>query len=608
MAERFKLLLVFGALCLFSYIAVYPFLELPGWYYSHEFDRYLYLILEFRDIFESGQWYPRWASRLMNGYGYPTFIFYQPGFFYFMLPFTYLPVTLPHAFFIGWFVIFLVSAIGAYKLARLFNHDRFISTLFAVTYLFMPYAYTNLYIRGDHSEFLAMMICSWVMYAIFRLQKEASAQVMRSTWFIYIISVAGVFVSHPHVALFLVGVIGWIVLVTLLGEGLHSRFAYYLMLGGTIATTLTAPYWFTMVQMDDLVNIHRVKRTIGQSVSWIEMFTHTTPSGMSPWITTIGIINGFYVCIALLGLILVRKTRLFWQICPIMLVSIVMNTHASLPLWHAVPGTAYIQFPWRIASVAGVLIYIAMLQVRVMRARLPVPVYHGFVMLVLAASTILQPYLVYDTETHGMEGGVSWARRFVEPPPPYTPSVLHKHYEQSRWTFANHDEFTPRWLDSRALTHCINNHGSRVQVKVNSGITGKADKSLMPYRIIASIDIPEGEFTARPDSFHDLPYIIINQISFPGWIGYVNGKELIAARKENWMEKPSATKDAYGRIQIFFPRPGHYEIEAYYDGPPYWWLRNIVMVIALLAQWKLAVWLGLVKPLRMPALRRRRAS
>ena len=40
-------------------------------------------------------------------------------------------------------------------------------------------------------------------------------------------------------------------------------------------------------------------------------------------------------------------------------------------------------------------------------------------------------------------------------------------------------------------------------------------------------------------------------------------------------------------MQVKFSQPGTYELEAYYDGPPYWRIRNLVMCITVFLLWKL---------------------
>src|SRR5262245_38773724 len=39
-----------------------------------------------------GSWYPRWLPDLNGGYGYPVFVFYQPGYFYVSHGLSFVPL------------------------------------------------------------------------------------------------------------------------------------------------------------------------------------------------------------------------------------------------------------------------------------------------------------------------------------------------------------------------------------------------------------------------------------------------------------------------------------------------------------------------------------
>lgn len=54
-----------------------------NWPNSVEQHRYLVLQELFNDSMSHGVLFPRWLPDLFSGYGYPTFIFYPPGYFYF---------------------------------------------------------------------------------------------------------------------------------------------------------------------------------------------------------------------------------------------------------------------------------------------------------------------------------------------------------------------------------------------------------------------------------------------------------------------------------------------------------------------------------------------
>src|SRR5712692_6644014 len=84
----------------------------------HSFDVLRYLILSqlFSDAIAGGAWYPRWIPALNGGYGYPQFVFYQPGYFY--LSHLFAPVdaaVLRAALTLS--TVALAGALGAYRLS-----------------------------------------------------------------------------------------------------------------------------------------------------------------------------------------------------------------------------------------------------------------------------------------------------------------------------------------------------------------------------------------------------------------------------------------------------------------------------------------------------------
>jgi hypothetical protein len=70
----------------------------------------------------------------------------------------------------------------------------------------------------------------------------------------------------------------------------------------------------------------------------------------------------------------------------------------------------------------------------------------------------------------------------------------------------------------------------------------------------------------------------LRQFHFKGWQIYINDEKLDDDHKNiSWGAGDNA------RIRIAFSEPGSYTVRAEYAGPPYWLLRNIVMVILLTA-------------------------
>ena len=88
--RHLALALIVSVILFFAVLPLLPMLR--GWYWpaTHDTLRYGILLDHFTAAFREGILYPRWLPELMGGYGYPEFVFYQPGFFYLALPFDLL--------------------------------------------------------------------------------------------------------------------------------------------------------------------------------------------------------------------------------------------------------------------------------------------------------------------------------------------------------------------------------------------------------------------------------------------------------------------------------------------------------------------------------------
>ena len=140
-----------------SLVPLSPLLVSGTWPVSHEISRYIVLLDGFRDAFLHGILYPRWLPDLFGGYGYPTFCFYQPGFFYAALPFSFLPGYPLVTMYLALLLLFSLGTVGIYKLCAELS-GRTVGLLCAALFVLTPYLYVNLYVRGDLSELAAMLL------------------------------------------------------------------------------------------------------------------------------------------------------------------------------------------------------------------------------------------------------------------------------------------------------------------------------------------------------------------------------------------------------------------------------------------------------------------
>lgn len=591
MIPYLKIFLVFISLCLISFIDIYPLTTVHSWYESHEGVRYIYLLKEFRQIFDTSMFYPRWVPTLLGGYGYPTFLFYQPGIFFFLLPFSYLPFALPSVVKLALFCLFLIGGASAYILARFFGNDRCISALFAAVFLFMPYHYLNLCARGDLSELMATLLCPWVMIGMFRMRREAE-QIRLSSFLLYVLSVAAVIFSHPFVALFLAYVIGWFGLISFFSGGQERIFAYRLAIGGALATLLAMPYWLPFFQLHPYVT---VERAFWPLKDFFLPPRELVANAIIPWHMA-GAMNIAYIALACAGLWVIRRKLLFWQIMPLFLLSLFMNISQSQFLWDILPGGKYVQFPWRIVSISSLLQYLALVQLgRLQWGKTAIYPYRAALFAIVAAGTLFQPHVSVTTDpatqTKQMQWGLVFSRRLFAPLPPLNAEERIKRMNVSHYTLSVSNEFDPKWLNREKLFE----HAASSAVAAEASVPGLAittDENAWPYRVQLHVKTENSAASAN-----DIPYVTLHQLYFPGWRVELNGRPLDLADIPSTSES-SLTVDPSGRMQIFFPNPGEYDIKAYYDGPPGWLMRNVFMIILFMLWWSAGTAFKLIPPLR----------
>jgi hypothetical protein len=110
LADRAFSYLVIGAAAFVTSSFLLPWNDWPN---SQSGLRYAYLLDHFCDAFRHGMVYPRWLPNAFGGYGYPTFVYYQPGFFFWCLPLGLLLGDVPQAMYLSVLGLLVLGAAGA---------------------------------------------------------------------------------------------------------------------------------------------------------------------------------------------------------------------------------------------------------------------------------------------------------------------------------------------------------------------------------------------------------------------------------------------------------------------------------------------------------------
>jgi hypothetical protein len=499
-----------------------------------------------------GYFFPRWIPQDFGGYGYPTFVFYQPAFFFLTRLFSSLPGYPLAALHVSLWVLLVAGGSGAYRLCRRISCDRPSATFLALFFLITPYLYVNLYVRGDLSEFMAMMLTPWPLAYLIdcrdavNLRKPLTSSVLGMA-----ISTGLVVISHPIVAMFLVALsAGFAFAIFHWDVASKKRFAQSVLMAGFLGASWTSFYWVPVLTMMPFVSIS--KATIGyfsaeqHVVKLSELFSNAWGFGRTPFFsgrgkTAMSLQLGLpHFLLAAGGLILGFRSRMirFFAIAYGLLV--LLMTSLATPLWEHVGLLRFVQFPWRILSVTGIL-HIACgagLCARPAKARLLL----GMAALLLSVFWYRQQFAV---KTFPTELGAELETYKVLSL--YSPDDYYSHTEEFLpVTAAGYKSLVPR--------------GKTPLVEVAGGDAEPLPDS-SDYRIRMKVKNPSGS------------PVTINQFYFPGWFVAVDGVRVSRSELE-------ANVLADGRMSVPVPT-GDHALEAYYEGPLGWELRNWLSAVAI---------------------------
>jgi uncharacterized membrane protein len=169
MNKKIKAILIFGFFLILTIIASLPLLK-PGFFTSHDGLVHLINLAEFSRMLKSGQFPVRWAADLDFGYGNPLFNFYSPLLYYLSYPLTIIFGYIVSLKAVVILMLFL-SGLFTYLLAKNFWGESG-GLISAVAYIFLPYRFLDLYVRGAFPEYLALSLIPFTFWAFYKLLKN----------------------------------------------------------------------------------------------------------------------------------------------------------------------------------------------------------------------------------------------------------------------------------------------------------------------------------------------------------------------------------------------------------------------------------------------------
>lgn len=339
---------------IFLGVSCIPLIDLfhPGLPVTHDGQDHVARIANFYQNLEEGILVPRWAENLNWGYGHPILMFLYPlpsylASFLHLLGFSFVD-SLKTLF--G--ITFVLSGLSMFLWIKEFlgTEEGFIA---GILYMFAPYRFIDLYVRGAIGEHVAFIFPPLVLYCLLKISRKSSAKnIIYAT-----LALAGLVLSHNAISLMFLPIIflysfylWWqkkfpkkffldTLVVILLGFGIASFFWIPAFMEGkyTLRDKVTAGEYLT--RFVDFKNF---------------LFGQWNYGGSGKFSVQIGIVHWFMVIAGALLYMFKRKDNrvlllvsfvIFW-------LTLFIMTPLAMPIWKYTTILQKFQFPWRFLSIS----------------------------------------------------------------------------------------------------------------------------------------------------------------------------------------------------------------------------------------------------------------
>lgn len=167
----------------------------PGFYTGHDVWHIVARLYHFDQAIRDGQILPRWSGGLLNGFGYPLFIFsYQLPWFIAEM-FVLSGVSIFDALKLVFIITYVLSGVTMYLWVSDMWGKR-AGIMAGLVYLFTPYRFANIFVRANLGEATGFIFFPLIFWSLYRLnQKKYSSGIIIGS-----AGISGALLSHVMAA------------------------------------------------------------------------------------------------------------------------------------------------------------------------------------------------------------------------------------------------------------------------------------------------------------------------------------------------------------------------------------------------------------------------
>lgn len=337
----------------------------PNFPYTHDGENHLARFANYKVAVREGQWPPRFAPNLMNHYGYPVFNYNYPLANILSLPFSFLKFNYELTFKILASCFVLMGLGGAYQWLKQLKFSQTSSLVAVSLFALSPYLISTIAFRGNIGEIMAWGLLPWLLLSGGWLSEKKAG--VRPKMSVVILSL---FLLSHNVAV-LLG-IPLLILYLLIRYKFDQQIWGRLMITLAWAIAITLWFWLPAIAEKNLIILD------GASLSqaYAQHFPTLQELVFSPMVfgfSYLGQIDSLTFSlgmsqffILLLSIPLISKLRgkssqmpylpaIWFSLLSILLI-IFFQLKLTQPIWQILPMVRYIQFPWRLGMLAGVVL------------------------------------------------------------------------------------------------------------------------------------------------------------------------------------------------------------------------------------------------------------
>ncbi|HEX7593903.1 MAG TPA: hypothetical protein VF429_07000 [Anaerolineae bacterium] len=352
----------FFLLLAFSIFALVP-LTAPGYFSSaHDARHSVYFLQMFDLSMRDGAWFPRWATDMVFGYGYPLWLILAPVPFFVGEAIHLVGFDFVSAVKLVDGLAILFSALTMYLFAsRVLGKNA--GLVAAMAYVYLPYHLVDLYVRAAQAELVAYVFPPLVFWAFHELAETKQARYISIAALAY----AGLLLTHIQSAVFFTPIIGLYLVYLFFASRpapLAIRFALSAFSAIALALGLAAIFMLPIaleqkyLTPEPLIGGFFSYRdhflNVNQLLSPFWGYGYAGANGTDQFSLQLGLIPTLLAIAALWGFAKTRgAVRAHLALFAVIAVGIVFLTlPIARPLWDAFAGVlAYVQFPWRLLSI-----------------------------------------------------------------------------------------------------------------------------------------------------------------------------------------------------------------------------------------------------------------